>query len=228
MEEWRQHLRPYHPNRVSSKVKYTMSLHVLMYTQSLHNTRLDLQCLSCPFVWRNACAIALDTPTSGLLEAYCKWCVWSIVFKACLCSFAAMNEMTWQSVVQWERLHNYTSSAGPRLSRFIGRPHDFSPKARIHMMTGGEAPFDRHDWFIDRNGKEVRYVIDFYFDESKAGRCVTVSKIIPSNERREGTSWMWSKSWSFFSDFLHMYSNLLGYTFTGFCDCSEHSNTNWA
>jgi len=81
----------------------------------------------------------------------------------------AMNEMTWQSVVQWERLHQYTSSTGPRLSRFIGRPHDFSPKARIHMMTGGEAPFDRHDWFIDRNGKEVRYVIDFYFDESKAG-----------------------------------------------------------
>lgn len=29
-------------------------------------------------------------------------------------------------------------------------------------------PFDRHDWFIDRNGEEVRYVIDFYFDEGKA------------------------------------------------------------
>lgn len=23
-------------------------------------------------------------------------------------------------------------------------------------------PFDRHDWYINRNGKEVRYVIDFY------------------------------------------------------------------
>ena len=23
-------------------------------------------------------------------------------------------------------------------------------------------PFDRHDWVVDRNGQEVRYVIDFY------------------------------------------------------------------
>ena len=23
-------------------------------------------------------------------------------------------------------------------------------------------PFDRHDWIIDRCGKEVRYIIDFY------------------------------------------------------------------
>lgn len=33
----------------------------------------------------------------------------------------------------------------------------------------GTLPFDRHDWFVDRSGREVRYVIDFYFDESKAG-----------------------------------------------------------
>lgn len=25
-----------------------------------------------------------------------------------------------------------------------------------------ELPFDRHDWIIDRNGREVRYVIDYY------------------------------------------------------------------
>ena len=30
-------------------------------------------------------------------------------------------------------------------------------------------PFDRHDWYVDRCGKEVRYVIDFYFNEDKAG-----------------------------------------------------------
>lgn len=23
-------------------------------------------------------------------------------------------------------------------------------------------PFDRHDWVVNRNGKEVRYVIDYY------------------------------------------------------------------
>lgn len=25
-------------------------------------------------------------------------------------------------------------------------------------------PFDRHDWFVDRAGKEVRYVIDYYYN----------------------------------------------------------------
>ena len=27
---------------------------------------------------------------------------------------------------------------------------------------GYELPFDRHDWVIDRCGKEVRYIIDYY------------------------------------------------------------------
>lgn len=31
-------------------------------------------------------------------------------------------------------------------------------------------PFDRHDWFVDRGGREVRYVIDYYFNpDPKAG-----------------------------------------------------------
>ena len=25
-----------------------------------------------------------------------------------------------------------------------------------------ELPFDRHDWIVDRNGKQVRYIIDYY------------------------------------------------------------------
>ena len=28
-------------------------------------------------------------------------------------------------------------------------------------------PFDRHDWIIDRNGQQVRYVIDFYKGATK-------------------------------------------------------------
>ena len=30
------------------------------------------------------------------------------------------------------------------------------------MRCSREAPFDRHDWIVDRCGREVRYVIDFY------------------------------------------------------------------
>ncbi|EPZ33426.1 hypothetical protein ROZALSC1DRAFT_32043, partial [Rozella allomycis CSF55] len=30
-------------------------------------------------------------------------------------------------------------------------------------------PFDRHDWTVNRCGKEVRYVIDYYAGESVQG-----------------------------------------------------------
>jgi cytochrome c heme-lyase len=44
-----------------------------------------------------------------------------------------------------------------------------SPLARIRSWLTGELPFDRHDWVVDRCGTEVRYVIDFYFYDDKAG-----------------------------------------------------------
>ena len=97
----------------------------------------------------------------------------------------AMNEATWRRVRAWERALHAEESApcgGPRLARFLGRPHDLSPAARaeywlsslssLSPSSGGRAPrlpFDRHDWFVDRCGREVRYVIDFYFDEAVAG-----------------------------------------------------------
>jgi len=80
----------------------------------------------------------------------------------------AMNEMTWNKVALWERLHE-GECGDPSLMRFRGRPDDLSPKARIHSWLTGELPFDRHDWYVDRCGEEVRYVIDFYFHEDRAG-----------------------------------------------------------
>lgn len=51
----------------------------------------------------------------------------------------------------------------PKLYRFLGRPDDLSPKAWFkHRVLGYKRPFDRHDWYIDRCGQKVRYVIDFY------------------------------------------------------------------
>ena len=33
----------------------------------------------------------------------------------------------------------------------------------LEIFAGRKAPFDRHDWLVDRCGKEqVRYVVDFY------------------------------------------------------------------
>jgi cytochrome c heme-lyase len=74
----------------------------------------------------------------------------------------AVNERGWREILQWENLRH---NPNPRLVRFIGRPQDLSPRARI--MSGlwlREAPFDRHDWFVDFGDgtKERRYVIDFY------------------------------------------------------------------
>jgi cytochrome c heme-lyase len=80
-----------------------------------------------------------------------------------------MNESTWQRVLAWEALHADECGCGPKLLRFLGRPHDLSPLARFALLTGGPAPFDRHDWVVDRCGREVRYVIDFYFNEAAAG-----------------------------------------------------------
>ncbi|XP_060528250.1 holocytochrome c-type synthase [Cylas formicarius] len=73
----------------------------------------------------------------------------------------ANNEMAWQEVLKWEALHA-TECMDPRLKSFGGKATEYSPRARIRHFLGYELPFDRHDWIIDRCGKEVRYVIDYY------------------------------------------------------------------
>ena len=32
----------------------------------------------------------------------------------------------------------------------------------MRFSNSYQPPFDRHDWTIDRNGKRIRYIIDFY------------------------------------------------------------------
>ena len=76
-----------------------------------------------------------------------------------------VNERGWNQVKEWEReLHGCDN---PRLVHFLGRPNDLSPRAWVHTYLGGNRPFDRHDWYVDRgDGKEPRrYVIDFYSQE---------------------------------------------------------------
>jgi len=71
------------------------------------------------------------------------------------------NEQAWQEVLKWEALHGY-ECGNPKLKSFGGKAQDYSPRARMRNLMGYELPFDRHDWIIDRCGKEVRYVIDYY------------------------------------------------------------------
>lgn len=67
----------------------------------------------------------------------------------------------------------------PKLIRFMGRPKEMTPKAALIQLVGKvnptwatEPPFDRHDWFVQReyNGQksEVRYVIDYYSGPTEA------------------------------------------------------------
>ncbi|XP_043197632.1 holocytochrome c-type synthase-like isoform X1 [Amphibalanus amphitrite] len=71
------------------------------------------------------------------------------------------NELAWQEILKWEALHAHECGQ-PKLKRFGGKAADYSPRARFRSWMGYELPFDRHDWIVDRCGKEVRYVIDYY------------------------------------------------------------------
>ncbi|KAM4543394.1 holocytochrome c-type synthase isoform 2-T2 [Fundulus diaphanus] len=75
------------------------------------------------------------------------------------------NEQAWQEILKWEALHAFECPCGPTLKRFGGKAKEYSPRARVRHWMGYELPFDRHDWIVDRCGKEVRYVIDYYDGE---------------------------------------------------------------
>ncbi|CAL8400475.1 holocytochrome c-type synthase [Gadus morhua] len=75
------------------------------------------------------------------------------------------NEQAWQEILKWEALHAGECPCGPSLKRFGGKAKEYSPRARIRSWMGYELPFDRHDWIVDRCGREVRYVIDYYDGE---------------------------------------------------------------
>ena len=54
----------------------------------------------------------------------------------------------------WESF--YSEECGnPELVKFAGKPKDLSPRARFRTWMGYTAPFDRHDWVVDRCGTPV-------------------------------------------------------------------------
>lgn len=71
------------------------------------------------------------------------------------------NEIAWLEVLKWEALHSRECMT-PKLRRFAGDAKNYSPRARLRHALGYELPFDRHDWIIDRCGRDIRYVIDYY------------------------------------------------------------------
>ncbi|KAL5533216.1 CYT2 [Sanghuangporus sanghuang] len=78
----------------------------------------------------------------------------------------AVNERCWGEVMSWERGWGGERCGGVKLVSFKGRPGERTPKAWVKSLLGYQAPFDRHDWVIDRCGSRMRYVIDFYTGKS--------------------------------------------------------------
>ncbi|KAG9256570.1 cytochrome C1 heme lyase [Emericellopsis atlantica] len=84
----------------------------------------------------------------------------------------AVNERAWAQILKWEQPYLASSQCGgPKLESFANKMERMTPTARINTVLGYTAPFDRHDWVIDRCGTRVDYVIDFYSGrgDGKAG-----------------------------------------------------------
>ena len=82
----------------------------------------------------------------------------------------AVNERAWQSILEWEKGQGSEKCGGPKLVSFAGDSKALTPKARWNGWMGYQRPFDRHDWVVDRCGKRVEYVIDFYKGKEDGGR----------------------------------------------------------
>lgn len=87
----------------------------------------------------------------------------------------AVNERAWGQVLEWEALHEGTCGGRrARLESFRGDAKKLSPRARLLMALGYAAPFDRHDWQVDRCGSSVRYVVDFYNAPAAPGQAAAI------------------------------------------------------
>ncbi|KAI9888811.1 MAG: Cytochrome c1 heme lyase [Vezdaea aestivalis] len=81
----------------------------------------------------------------------------------------AVNERVWKEIREWERGLGGEKCNGPHLSAFHGDATRLSPRARFNTLLGYTAPFDRHDWIVDRCGVQIEYIIDFYPGKGPAG-----------------------------------------------------------
>jgi len=74
------------------------------------------------------------------------------------------NERAWAELIMWERAFHEDECPWKdiKLKKFSGKAKELSIRAKMRGWMGKQLPFDRHDWIIDRCGKERTYVIDYY------------------------------------------------------------------
>ncbi|KAF2127421.1 cytochrome c and c1 heme-lyase [Dothidotthia symphoricarpi CBS 119687] len=112
----------------------------------------------------------------------------------------AVNERAWHEIKAWEAGRGSEACGGPRLESFSGLSTSLTPRARWKTLLGYQAPFDRHDWVVDRCGVKVDYVIDFYAgrDEGKGGKGLSFYlDVRPKLNTVEGVKMRVAKYWGF-------------------------------
>ncbi|KAL0947366.1 hypothetical protein HGRIS_013481 [Hohenbuehelia grisea] len=113
----------------------------------------------------------------------------------------AVNERAWAELMKWEAGMGGEKCGGVKLVNFKGRPNDCSPKARWKTALGYSAPFDRHDWIVDRCGVKMRYIIDFYTGHSGGPESNNLSfylDVRPALDNFEGFKMRFTRFWSDF------------------------------
>ena len=85
-----------------------------------------------------------------------------------------VNERAWKHITMWEGSHYQEAikqCGGITLTSFKGDSKKLTPRAWIKLYIWRQPPtFDRHDWTINRCGKEIEYVIDFYNGDDNSGQ----------------------------------------------------------
>lgn len=80
----------------------------------------------------------------------------------------SVNERVWNYINFWEKDQGGESCGGIQLTSFKGDSKKLTPRAWVRsQILGFSRPFDRHDWSVDRCGKSIDYVIDFYSDDDQ-------------------------------------------------------------
>ncbi|CEP62180.1 cytochrome c1 heme lyase CYT2 LALA0_S04e09648g [Lachancea lanzarotensis] len=79
----------------------------------------------------------------------------------------SVNERVWNYIKLWEKNQGSETCGGLQLTSFKGDSKKLTPRAWFRSFIMGQTkPFDRHDWAVNRCGKQVDYVIDFYGGET--------------------------------------------------------------
>lgn len=92
----------------------------------------------------------------------------------------SVNEVAWKKIMDWEKLSTDSCKDSHYLEKFYGDSKYGSLKSKIYgSIKGWTDPFDTHIWVVNRCGKPVKYLIDFYSGSVKLDRGQSQHQAMP-------------------------------------------------